>query len=214
MLFRSRPFNFAIHKKSPRRFYQDNLNNQNESQIHFYSLEEEDIGNLLKPILPTADKELKTKFRYGISLVSHLKRYPRLIPESIVGWTNSSEPQLVHLDFREQSAFVKFLHESIATYVDRYESCPYLCTKAKLFKSGWMYIEDERAVSPLGRTPDPDDILGYCLVRNGKIVPKSYQAMPTHRLFSHLGEFRIPKPIHHFVLSNLVEKLEQANSKN
>jgi hypothetical protein len=207
-------FNIKLQRKTYSKEADGSSESKNEEGlVHFYSLDDEVLGKLLKPLIPVGDKDPAKTFRYGASLISQLQNYKSLIPESIIGWTNSTTPESVHLDFREQSAFLKFLHNTIATYVDNYERCQYLRTKAKLFKSGWMHIEDERALIPLGRTPDPDDIIGYCLVRDGKIIPGSYQAMPTHRLFSHLGEFRLPDPIYRFVLSKLIERLERANTK-
>jgi hypothetical protein len=213
---------FRITFKPSRRFFSQESNEtgnppkvEDERSVHFYNLDDKQIGKLFGPFLPAVDKDPATSFRYGISMISQLTNYKCLVPESIIGWTNSPKPEAVHLDFREQAAFVKFLHETVAKYVDNYEKCEYLRIKAKLFKSGWMHIEDERALVPLGRTPDPDDIFGYCLIRDGKIISGSYQAMPTHRLFSHLGEFRLPQPIYRFVLAKLIERLVQANtSKN
>lgn len=36
----------------------------------------------------------------------------------------------------------------------------------------------------LNRIPDPEDILGCVMVEGGKILPNTYQSMPTYRVVS------------------------------
>jgi hypothetical protein len=185
-----------------RQFTKDNNGNE---LIHFYDLERDAEG--LRQLLPTNTFD----FRFAISLIDRLPhRYPRLLPEAIVGWSNYSTPETVHQDFYEQAAFLRFLHHTLSVFVDA-GGDDGLRARARQFKSGWMHIADERALPVVNRTPDPDDIVGLCLVRDGRIVPKTYQAMPTHRLFTHIGEFQLPAAIHAFVLQHLQEKLDNAN---
>ncbi|KAG8960402.1 hypothetical protein FRC03_006561 [Tulasnella sp. 419] len=41
---------------------------------------------------------------------------------------------------------------------------------------------DLRNVPSLGRIGDPDDIIASVMVENGKIIPSTYQPMPSYRL--------------------------------
>ncbi|KAI9445614.1 hypothetical protein F5148DRAFT_1254843 [Russula earlei] len=45
-----------------------------------------------------------------------------------------------------------------------------------------MHIHDERNIPPLNRIGDPDNILASVCVEDGKILPETYQAMPSYRL--------------------------------
>lgn len=198
----SRPL-FSLHCQQ--RFYAKNNENGSEL-VHFYDVEKGE-GECLKQLLPMN----KADFRFGISLIDQLpRRYPRLLPEAVIGWSNYATPETVHQDFHEQAAFLRFLHTALARFVDKGDD-EGLQVRARQFKSGWMHIADERALPVVNRTPDPDDIVGLCLVRDGRIVPGSYQAMPTHRLFTHIGEFQLPAAIHAFIVAHLHEKLCNAN---
>lgn len=52
---------------------------------------------------------------------------------------------------------------------------------------------------------DPEDILGGVQLHEGKIVPGTYERMPTHRLVSSNGLFRLSDFLH----SNLVDRLRR-----
>ncbi|KAG1752147.1 hypothetical protein EDB19DRAFT_1628122 [Suillus lakei] len=59
-------------------------------------------------------------------------------------------------------------------------------------QQGWMHIHDSRNLPALGRIGDPDDIIASVLVRDSnvsfdsvghwKILPETYQPMPSYRL--------------------------------
>jgi hypothetical protein len=174
-----------------------------EQSVHFYNTEEH--GDWLRPLLPAFPKgAVRRDYRYGVSLVTRLERFRtgRVPPEAIVGWTNAPDEARVHQDFWEQTAFVDFLHEHIGQFVDG-GGDEALRARAQAYHSGWMAIGDERALAPLNRTPDPDDIFGMILVRDGHVVRGSYQPMPMHRLFTHIGAFQLPAGLHGFVLQAL-----------
>jgi hypothetical protein len=41
---------------------------------------------------------------------------------------------------------------------------------------------DKRVTPALGRIPDPEDIIGTVLVRDGKVVKGTYEPMPSYRV--------------------------------
>ncbi|RKP12591.1 hypothetical protein BJ684DRAFT_11268, partial [Piptocephalis cylindrospora] len=49
----------------------------------------------------------------------------------------------------------------------------------------------------------PDDILGSLEVRDGKIQPGSFQSMPSHRLVSSHGLFKLSEPLHEALMVRL-----------
>ncbi len=55
----------------------------------------------------------------------------------------------------------------------------------------------------LKRIADPQDILGSVLVKNGIIVPNSFVAMPTHRIVTRDGLFKLNAFFHQKLLENL-----------
>lgn len=194
-----------LRRRVCQRFYAKN-NDNGSDLVHFYNLEHGE-GECIKQLMPIS----RTYFRFAISLVDQLPhKYARLVPEAIVGWSNYATPETAHQDFHEQAAFLRFLHTTLGRFVDM-GGDEGLRIRARQFKSGWMHIADERALPVVNRTPDPDDIVGLCLVRDGQIVKGSYQAMPTHRLFTHIGEFQLPGAIHSYVLAQLYDKLDDAN---
>ncbi|KAI6107777.1 hypothetical protein EDD16DRAFT_1488520 [Pisolithus croceorrhizus] len=50
---------------------------------------------------------------------------------------------------------------------------------------------DSRNIPPLGRIGDPDDIIGSVLVEDSKILPDTYQAMPSYRLCTSDGPIQL-----------------------
>ncbi|KIK82187.1 hypothetical protein PAXRUDRAFT_832360 [Paxillus rubicundulus Ve08.2h10] len=59
------------------------------------------------------------------------------------------------------------------------------CSTAALFPS--PATTDNRNIPALGRIGDPHDIIASVLVEDSKILPDTYQAMPSYRLCSSAG---------------------------
>jgi hypothetical protein len=133
------------------------------------------------------------------------------VPESIVGWTNLNDCDNVYKDFVEQPSFVSFLHATMAQWIDA-GGDEGLRGRAVIYRQGWMHIGDERALAPVYRAPDPDDIVGVCLVKEGEVVCGSYQPMPTHRLFNHIGQFLLPQAMRLLLMDKLINLLEKENN--
>ncbi|KAI9319086.1 hypothetical protein BX666DRAFT_2025423 [Dichotomocladium elegans] len=72
---------------------------------------------------------------------------------------------------------------------------PVLKSLADWQKEGWLHIADERNPPPWGRIPFPEDIIGTVLIKKGTIQPRTYQAVPTHRLVSSKGIFQLPEKL-------------------
>ena len=67
-----------------------------------------------------------------------------------------------------------------------------------------LNVQDQRVFTPYGRVADPEDILGVVRVHQGKLVPNSYEKMPTHRLLSMNGVFQLTD----FLSQQLLRELE------
>ncbi|KAI8903123.1 hypothetical protein EDD86DRAFT_175729, partial [Gorgonomyces haynaldii] len=67
-------------------------------------------------------------------------------------------------------------------------------------KVGHLNINDQRMPPLWGRVNDPEDILGTSLIKDGKLVPKSFEPMPTHRILSTNGLFQLTPFLHEKLL--------------
>ncbi|KIK92904.1 hypothetical protein PAXRUDRAFT_829548 [Paxillus rubicundulus Ve08.2h10] len=84
-------------------------------------------------------------------------------------------------DFVENSKFRSLLHEAIQQALR--EGADQVCINGAVqLQQGWMHIHDSRNIPALGRVGDPDDIIASVLVEDSKILPDTYQAMPSYRL--------------------------------
>jgi hypothetical protein len=105
--------------------------------------------------------------------------------------------------FEANPVFQRVLNDTLASHVYESEIQQAL---AKHFDSGYFNINDQRTPLNWGRTADPEDILGTVLVRNGQMVPNTFEAMPTHRLYTINGFFQLEP----FLLEKLILKLKAA----
>eukprot|EP01127_Copromyxa_protea_P023753 TRINITY_DN904_c0_g1_i1.p1 TRINITY_DN904_c0_g1~~TRINITY_DN904_c0_g1_i1.p1 ORF type:complete len:169 (+),score=27.14 TRINITY_DN904_c0_g1_i1:161-667(+) len=121
----------------------------------------------------------------------------------IVGWVRgelshdeyTNEVLLDPSQFIENVEFEPFLQDVLEKHI---YDCPEFIKRATELGSGWMNIYDKRSRS--FRTVS-EDTLGSVELKDGKMVPASYTAMPTHRLMSERGEL--------FQLSDFIkEKLD------
>ncbi|KZT36288.1 hypothetical protein SISSUDRAFT_1024433 [Sistotremastrum suecicum HHB10207 ss-3] len=116
-------------------------------------------------------------------------------------------------DFRENPAFMSLLHRTIQKALrDGVDET--LKAEAIQRGEGWLHINGTSSKSPqmmprnvpaLGRINDPEDIVASVMVEDGKILPDTYQVMPTYRLITTDGPIRLP----HGLDERLSETLEQ-----
>jgi hypothetical protein len=115
---------------------------------------------------------------------------------------------ITEANFRANQRFVAVLHQVLATEVP---TLPEFQAEARRQDSGWVYVLDARSPTPAGEVP-PYDILGAFEVRDGAIVPHSYQANAKHRLFSSKGLFRLDARIHQRLLERLRKEATGSHS--
>src|SRR5262245_41224535 len=113
-----------------------------------------------------------------------------LPPEAIIGvLLRPLEPgETISPDaFARNRIFVDFMHEVIAR---RAPGLPGLIAEARQQREGWVYLVDQRTRNPQGEVP-PEDIVGCFQVKDGLIVPASYQPSPRHLILSADGFFQL-----------------------
>lgn len=103
--------------------------------------------------------------------------FERGIPtEAILGELTDANADLSEENFTANVAFIKFMHESIATHV---RSCPSLIERAKRLGEGQLPLLDGRI--PAGQKQvNAADVLGFAQVENERIV--RYTACMQHKL--------------------------------
>ncbi|KAJ3183495.1 hypothetical protein HDU87_006814 [Geranomyces variabilis] len=123
---------------------------------------------------------------------------------AIIGWAKRKDitdlADITPAEFEANPAFEEVLHDVIKQNIDGDVGVQGLAAYQKL---GYLNINDERTYAPFGRVSDPEDILGSCRLDDGKLVAGSYERMPTHRLFSFNGLFRLSEHLQDKLLERL-----------
>jgi len=102
-------------------------------------------------------------------------------------------------NFARNPAFVAFMHEVIRRHGP---TIPSLLGAAKAQAHGWVYIVDGRTPTPQSAVP-PEDIIGGFEVKDGLIVPDTYQPNPNHRILSAHGFLRLDPALQAHLLEEL-----------
>src|SRR5277367_4571871 len=82
-----------------------------------------------------------------------------------------------------------------------------LCLLSLPFFVVYFFVGDFRTEvdGRFGRIPEPEDIIGSVLVKEGELQPETYQAMPTYRFVTRVG----PMKLSPFLLERLRSKLRE-----
>lgn len=72
--------------------------------------------------------------------------------------------------------------------------------------SRWLHIGDERNPPAWGRINFPEDIIGSVQLKDGHIQEGTYQPMPTHRIITNDGIFRLSEPLKNCVVEAAKKK--------
>ncbi|KAG1903628.1 uncharacterized protein F5891DRAFT_1017497 [Suillus fuscotomentosus] len=105
---------------------------------------------------------------------------------SVLGWlpaetAGEADAEAGLNDFVENPKFRVIMHEAIQTGLQEKVDDIWINAALQL-QQGWMHIHDSRNLPALGRIGDPDDIIASVLVQDSKILPDTYQSMPSYRL--------------------------------
>lgn len=66
-----------------------------------------------------------------------------------------------------------------------------------------FFLVDERNIPPVNRAGDPDDIIASVLVKNGTVVPDTYEPSQTYRVYTRDGFMTLPKELNDALLQSL-----------
>jgi hypothetical protein len=87
---------------------------------------------------------------------------------------------------------------------------PGLSAEAKRQGEGLVCVVDQRTPTPQGAVP-PEDIVGVFEIKNGQVVPGSYQASPKHMILSANGFFRLGSELQPCLLEELAALIGRLN---
>ncbi|OAD78248.1 hypothetical protein PHYBLDRAFT_71708 [Phycomyces blakesleeanus NRRL 1555(-)] len=127
-------------------------------------------------------------------------------PDLIIGWT----PEQTTLDpksFVDNNQFVQFMTKVLKDNIHNINDNA-LKGLAEWQKEGWLHVADERNPPPWGRIPFPEDIIGSVLIKDGVIQPNTFEAMPTHRLVTSCGIFKLSEPLFQCLLKESKKKAQ------
>lgn len=146
---------------------------------------------MTKRFLSTITREITGFYKPLYLHSSHLSFSPNASSKAhIIGQVQNQEQ--LHVGFQDNPE----MKQKIITLLEStYTNCNYLTGLARTQPDGWMPITDGRMPWLFSRTPEPDDIFGMVLVQNHKIVPGTFQPMPTHRLLTINGLFQLPAEV-------------------
>ncbi|KAF8128712.1 hypothetical protein EV363DRAFT_1170074 [Boletus edulis] len=114
-------------------------------------------------------------------------------------------------DFIENSRFRPLLHEAVQQALR--EGVDDVWTNSAIqIQQGWMHIHDYRNVPALGRIGDPDDIIASVLIQDSKILPDTYQAMPSYRFCTADGPTQLTEGLAK-KLKSLLERVAARESR-
>lgn len=139
-----------------------------------------------------------------LSLMPLVEGFERGIPSEAILGELSTEPTEDGVEgFTPNIAFVKFMHESIATHV---RSCPSLIERAKRLENGQLPLLDGR-LPPEQKKVNAEDVIGLLEVEQRRIV--RYIACMQHKIVSDLGVMKLDDWLYERLVSDLLKLSER-----
>ena len=129
--------------------------------------------------------------------------------DSIVGTlprSDSAEGAFSPGGFVPNEGFSRFLQRVVAEHAP---SVGELQAEAERVGNGRIYVVDRRTLKQDGPVP-PEDIFGAFQVAQGRVVPGSYSANPSHRLLTERGFFHLEDGLHQKLVAELIARANQA----
>lgn len=108
--------------------------------------------------------------------------------------------------FVPNDGFTRFLQRVVAEHAPTVGE---LQSEAERVGNGRIYVVDRRTLKQDGPVP-PEDILGAFQVAEGRVVPGSYSANPSHRLLTEQGFFHLADGLHQKLVAELIARADQA----
>ncbi|ODO08710.1 hypothetical protein L198_00443 [Cryptococcus wingfieldii CBS 7118] len=149
--------------------------------------------------------------------------------KTVIGYLPLGEATLD--DFRDEPKFEKVLEDAVKDGLAKGKATTVEFEAETRPTDGWIHITDERAIPPMGRIGETEDIIGSVYVQEGKvittamlmcyktmltfhgvnmkIIADTYSAFPTYRLVTTNGVLRLPRGLD----EHLVETLKKIDEE-
>lgn len=146
---------------------------------------------------PVSKEQLKAVSILSLEEVNKIGKLPN---EAILGVVNGESSAININNFRNNKAFIDFMHNIISVEALKDQS---IHESAAQQNNGWLYIIDERMSLEFGGEISPEDIIGAFEVKDGKIVSNSYQPNASYSVFSENGFIQLPHSLHQSLINAL-----------
>ncbi|ODN79649.1 hypothetical protein, variant [Cryptococcus amylolentus CBS 6039] len=121
--------------------------------------------------------------------------------KTVIGYLPLGEATLD--DFRNEPKFEKVLEDAVKDGLAKGKATTVEFEAETRPTDGWIHITDERAIPPMGRIGETEDIIGSVYVQEGKIIADTYSASPTYRLVTTNGVLRLPRGLDEHLVETL-----------
>jgi hypothetical protein len=123
---------------------------------------------------------------------------------AVFGEVDPRRPEMTIDGFTPNEDFLALLNSVIATHATTLESVQKQLTKVK---NGPVYVVDRRTVNK-GGLPPFEDILGWFAVRDGEIIPDSFNPSPNYQLLSNNGPIELESELEEKLVDAVYDTLE------
>jgi len=113
-------------------------------------------------------------------------------------------------DFKENKKFMGLLHDSVARALKE-GADEAITAEATQRNEGWMHVNDARNIPAPERVGDPDDIIASVRVEKGKVLPETYERMPSYRICTADGLTTLSEGLTKYLQQTLQRKHEEEN---
>jgi hypothetical protein len=159
------------------------------------------IGNLpLMWIFEIENKSPKKRFR-GLSPLSpeQVEKNGSLKDKAFIGFISGKSLSIDN--FIANKVFIDFMQKIIS--VEALKDSKFQAAAVKQ-QAGWLYIIDNRVADLEREETAPEDILGVFEIKEGQIVPNSYQPNENYLIFGNNGLMQLPGSLHEALIKALL----------
>ncbi len=137
----------------------------------------------------------------ALSLLSpkQVEKIGTLQSEAILGFITGEQLSLDY--FHPNRIFIDLLQNVVESEAP---TDPELQAAAIEQKQGYIYIIDRRVADRAEEETSPEDILGAFEIKDGRIVPNSYQPNENYLIFGNNGLMQLPASLHEALIEALM----------
>ncbi len=159
------------------------------------------IGNLPLMWIFEIENESPNKRSRGLSPLSpeQVEKNGSLKDEAIIGFITGKSLSIDN--FISNQVFIDFMQGVIAAEAPKDSELQAVALKQQ---AGWLYIIDNRVADIEREETSPEDILGIFEIKDGRIVPNSYQPSENYLIFGNNGLMQLPGSLHEALIKALL----------